>query len=256
MFAEQFAFQLPASVDFVGGGGKTALILRLMREASVATIYTTTTRIHPPRPTDGMMLLCGSRFDRLQELVNCLGRRSDNRIRQLVVAGPEIRASLLQGVPPDFGAGIDQTFFPLLLNEADGARSMSIKMPREGEPVLMRDSNYLVPVIGLDCLGKQLGPETLFRWEMASSRYALEPGRIITPGLAASLLLHPQGVCRDWHPGRRIIPYINKADSEGADSAALELADALLHSHSFPVEKVVWGSLLRDRAGLRTRLTQ
>ena len=44
---------------------------------------------------------------------------------------------LLKGVEPEFGRFLDRDLFPVLLNEADGARSMSLKMPREGEPVLM-----------------------------------------------------------------------------------------------------------------------
>jgi probable selenium-dependent hydroxylase accessory protein YqeC len=162
------------------------------------------------------------------------------------------RPDLLQGVSPDFPAGIDRECFPLVLNEADGARSMSLKMPREGEPVLMKSANYLVPVIGLDCLNKPLGPQTLFRWEIASRRHSLEAGQTITPELAASILLHPLGVCRDWHSGTHIVPYINKADSEELEPLAYELAQALLHNKNFPVDRVVWGSLHNARVNSAT----
>lgn len=256
MFEDRFAFALPASVNFVGGGGKTSLILRLLHEysATTPTIYTTTTRIHPPQPAEGMLVLMGDHADCLQNIVNRIGQKGDPRLRQLVVTQVGSRPDLAPGVSPDFAAKIDPELFPLLLNEADGARSMSLKMPREGEPVLMENSNYLVPVIGLDCLNRPLGPETLFRWEWAAERYSLEAGRLITPDLAASLLFHPQGVCRGWQPGMHVIPYINKVDSEDLDPLARRLAQSLLNNGRFPVDRVVWGSTHRlrtDAAGDR-----
>jgi hypothetical protein len=103
-------------------------------------------------------------------------------------------------------------------------------------------------VIGLDCLNKPLGLETLFRWDMASQRYHLQPGEIVSPELAASLLLHPHGVCKDWRPGMRIVPYINKADVEAEDALAGSLARALLRNGSLPIERVVYGSVHSQRA--------
>lgn len=249
MFAHEFAFRLPAVVNFVGGGGKTSLILRLMEEysASVAAVYTTTTRMHPPDPRAGLIVFSSDDMARLLEVLNRLGRRGDQRLRRLVVTGLAGRPDLRHGVAPEFGAGIDREAFPLVLNEADGARGMSLKMPREGEPVLMAGADVLVPVIGIDCLDRPLGPETLFRWETASRQYGLEAGRILTPELAAAILFHPQGVCKDWRPGMSIVPYINKVDGEERDPLAHRLAQALLHNGSFPVRKVVWGSLHRRR---------
>jgi hypothetical protein len=103
-------------------------------------------------------------------------------------------------------------------------------------------------VIGLDCLNKPLGPQTLFRWDMASHHYRLPAGEILTPDLAASLLLHPNGVCRDWRPEMRIVPYINKADVEAEDALADSLARALLRNGSLPIERVVYGSVNNQRA--------
>jgi probable selenium-dependent hydroxylase accessory protein YqeC len=125
---------------------------------------------------------------------------------------------------------------------------MSIKFPRDGEPVLMEGADYFVPVIGLDCLNRPLGPETLFRWELAAASLSLRTGEPLTPELAARILLHPAGVCRDWRPDSRIVVFINKVDLPSQDVAALALAHALLHNPEYPVEKVVWGSLQHRRA--------
>jgi len=248
LFCEKFSFALPARVNLVGGGGKTSLILTLLREyaESIPVVYTTTTRIHPPHPSEGLVVISSNNDEYLEMMLEravlgwCCGR-------SFVVTHLSSSPNLLRGVDPDFSSRLDPVLFPMLLNEADGARSMSLKMPREGEPVLISNANYLVPVIGLDCLNKPLGPETLFRWVYASGRFKLTAGSNLAPELAASILLHPEGVCRDWTPGMHIIPFINKVDEEADDELARALARALMNNGNFPIDRVVWGSLQNAR---------
>jgi probable selenium-dependent hydroxylase accessory protein YqeC len=248
-FSDQFAFDSPAVVNFVGGGGKTSLILALMQEYSgnCAALYTTTTRIHPPPIADGLTLISGDDMNLLKLVLARIGRHCFGRGGKFTVTSTTVSSGLLRGVPYDFCGSLDRDNFPFILNEADGARSMSLKMPREGEPVLMDGANYLVPVIGLDCLDKPLGPQTLFRWDMAAPRYGLTLGTPLTAKLAASLLLHRNGVCKDWKKGMKIIPFINKVDSEDDRSRAHTLALALAENTNFPVEKVVLGTLKNKR---------
>ncbi len=250
MFAEHFDFHAKAIVDFVGGGGKTSLILRLLEEYASPgpVVYTTTTRIHPPRLHDGMILISCDHPELLKSIVLGTGRTcAASTMCKVIVAGGATRPNYLQGVDPGFAAALDRELFQFILNEADGARSMSLKMPREGEPVLMDKAEYLVPVIGLDCLLKPLGPGTLFRWELVAERFSAQAGQLITPQMASDILLDSRGVCKDWKPGSTIIPYINKVDDDIQDSLAKELALALLNNPNFPVERVVWGSLEKRR---------
>ena len=250
LFTDHFGFKLPALVNFVGGGGKTRLILTLASEYSGrhAVLYTTTTRIHPPDVTDGVALISCDDLNLLKQILARVGRHSFDHTVRFTLTRLEMKPGLLRGVPSNFCTSVDRENFPLILNEADGARGMSLKMPRADEPVLMGGADYLVPVIGLDCLNKPLGPETLFRWETAAERFSLKAGDSLTPETAAALLLHRSGVCKDWQEGVRLVPYINKVDSEKDEPAARDLAHALLQNPNFPVERVVWGSLTHRRA--------
>jgi probable selenium-dependent hydroxylase accessory protein YqeC len=244
LFLQKFQFSLPARVNFVGGGGKTSLILKLLEEYSetVPTLFTTTTRIHPPHPAEGLVVLSGNNEVLLQLILERAGLCwSCNR--RYVATHLSENPDLLPGVTPEFASRLDPGIFPVILNEADGARSMSLKMPRANEPVLMTHSRYLIPVIGLDCLNRPLGPETLFRWELAAERYHWKAGTVLDPAFAASILLHREGVCRGWKPGTQIIPFINKVDSEADDESARALALALLNNGTFPIERVVMGSV-------------
>lgn len=242
MFLEQFDFTLPALVNFVGGGGKTALILRLLEESgqSHPVLYTTTTRIHPPLPSRGLSVVS---CDDLHLLKMLLGRAANANLEgycKLVATRLAVAPNLLGGVPPGFAEELRHSF-PLIFNEADGARSMSIKLPREGEPVLMDGGDFLVAVIGLDCLNKPAA-EVVFRFDTLAARFALQPQQIVTAETAAAVLLHPDGVCRGFRPGMRLMVYINKVDSDVDEVAARELALALMRNGNFPVERVVFGS--------------
>ncbi len=249
VFSEQFEFQLPTLVNFVGGGGKTSLILRLVDEMGQAqpVLYTTTTRIHPPHPAGGISVLSCDDLPLLKAMLGRSARFCPPGYSRLVATRLPVGPGLLGGVPPDFARDL-RAYFPLILNEADGARSMSLKFPRPGEPVLMEGGDCLVAVIGADCLGRLLGPEAIFRWEILSARLPLREGELLTPQLAASILLHPEGVCRDWRPGMRLLVYVNKVHSDREEGPARELAYALLNSGAFPVERVVLGSVEQLRA--------
>ena len=245
MFSDHLALRPHSLANFVGGGGKTVLVLKLMEEycAEGPVLYTTTTRIHPPDANEGLSLISSDNLQLLKLIVDKIGRCYANRPAKLAVTRHYISPTLLRGVPPDFDNGLERSLFPMLLNEADGAAGFSIKMPRENEPVLMENAEYLIPVIGIDCLYKPLGPDAIFRWKEFSGRALLNEGDVITPGLAADLLMHPQGVCRGWRAGMEIIPFINKVDEPVQNSPAVELANSILSNHNFPVRRVVCGSV-------------
>jgi probable selenium-dependent hydroxylase accessory protein YqeC len=251
LFSEQFGFQQHALVNFVGGGGKTVLIHKLMEEycSCGPVLYTTTTRIHPPDPSEGLVVLSSDNLPLLATMVDRISRNCPNRSYKLVVTRHFMTPNLLQGVPPDFDNTLARELFPIFLNEADGAASYSIKIPREGEPVLMENAQYLVPVIGIDCLYQPLGPEVVFRFQSPmAEQFSLQAGERITPDIAARILMHKEGVCKNWKPDMTIIPFINKVDGPAQDSAARDLAASILKNGHFPVQRVVFGSVLQGRA--------
>jgi probable selenium-dependent hydroxylase accessory protein YqeC len=249
LFSEQFAFNPHALINFVGGGGKTALIHKLMEEYSSSgpIVYTTTTRIHPPDPGEGLVIISSANHPLLQLMVNRVGQNCPHNPFKLTVTSHYISPTLLRGVPPDFANALERELFPILFNEADGAAGFSIKMPRENEPVLMENAEYLVPVIGIDCLYQPLGPDVVFRWEIFAKRFGIPQGKPMTPEIAAGILMHPHGVCRNCSKDTRIIPFINKVDDPSLDPAAQDLAALILRNGNFPVDRVVYGSAVKGR---------
>jgi probable selenium-dependent hydroxylase accessory protein YqeC len=252
LFIEAFAFQPHSVANFVGGGGKTALIHQLMAEYCTQgpVLHTTTTRIHPPSACEEFVVISSDNLELLKTMVHQIARDCPDRAYKLVATRSYLSPTLLRGVPRDFAAALDRKLFPVLLNEADGAAGFSIKLPRENEPVLMEGARYLVPVIGIDCISKPMGPDQVFRWQTCAERFSLQAGEPLTVERAADILMHKQGVCRHWMPETEIIPYINKVEDTEQESAARLLASRILNNGNFPVERVVIGSARLGRADL------
>ena len=106
-------------VSFVGGGGKTSLGVRLVREATalgMRAIFTVTTRIYPPDlPPD------------------CW------------VAGPPTPEGKLSGLSFAEVAAIGAD---LVVVEADGSAGRPLKFPQPHEPVIPPCTTIVVPVVG------------------------------------------------------------------------------------------------------------
>lgn len=245
LFSDLFNFKPHSLVNFVGGGGKTLLIHVLMQESIRLghVLYTTTARMHPPSPDRDMVVLSCSSLPLLKDLAEQAAKGCAGRKLKIVATGKLVEPDLLAGIPRDFLESFDRSLFHLFLNEADGCARFSLKLPRNGEPVPMEGAEYLVPVIGLDCLGRTADSETIFRFQNLSSRFSLRQGEVITPELAAKILMHPEGVCKDWKEGMEIIPYINKVDDPELDGDAKTLASSILGNGTFPVNRIVWGSV-------------
>ncbi|HSW39080.1 MAG TPA: selenium cofactor biosynthesis protein YqeC [Acidobacteriota bacterium] len=248
MFFESFAFKNHSLVNFVGGGGKTALIYTLMRECCAAghVLYTTTTRIHPPVPREDVTVFSSDNPALLRQMLSRVSLHCSDRAYKIAATRSFLSPTLLRGVPTDFIEGIERNLFKIFLNEADGAAGYSLKLPGENEPVLMENAEYLVPVIGVDCLRKAMGPKSLFRWRTSAALFSLREGDEITPDRAAGILMHPRGVCKHWKPGMTIIPFINKVETPGQETEARELADAVIRNGNFPVTRVLFGSAHRE----------
>jgi probable selenium-dependent hydroxylase accessory protein YqeC len=249
LFSRHFGFQSHSLVNFVGGGGKTALIHKLMKEfiGQGHVLYTTTTRIHPPDSSEELVVISSDNLMLSKMLIGQVALKSTQRNYKIVVTRHFMEPDLLKGVPANFLESIERNRFVIFLNEADGSARFSIKLPREGEPVLMEHAEYLVPSIGIDCLHKPAEPDTLFRCESLSEQFSIQKGEIITPELASRILMHPKGVCKDWEKGMVIIPFINKVDTPQLDQDARLLASHILSSGNFPVSHVIYGSVQHGR---------
>jgi molybdenum cofactor cytidylyltransferase len=205
-------------ISIVGAGGKTTLLQAIGCELAsdgYRVVLTATTRMAADQVTEPV---CWS-----------------------VVPG-DVAAAHVPGTPlfvmsrrsPDKAVGPDPDSVDRLFEhsaadhvvvEADGARTMSIKAPADHEPVIPSRSTLVIVVVSADALGTALldvahRPEQIVRLTGATL------DSIVTPDLAAAVLLHPEGGLKNIPHSARIVIAITKVSAD-TDEAAAELQTRL-----------------------------
>ena len=225
-------------ISLVGAGGKTTLMFALGRELSrrrKGILLTTTTKIWDPEPSDEFALFLSASLERVKEWIG----KNLNRYRYLLVARDKLDNGKLQGVPPTW-------ISELLLNpdvssiviEADGAAGRPLKAPREGEPVIPAETTLLIPMVGIDALGKALGEDYVFRSRIAAEILDQPEGSILTEKMIATLVA---ASLRNMPKNARVVPFLNKADLPNGVAKGRSLARLLREILSPRVDKVVLG---------------
>lgn len=236
-------------VSLTGAGGKTTLMFTLARELREGgeglVVSTTTTKIYEPLPDETEELFLGEEEALLRALDAAAGRLRHCTVasRRLSPAerGPSPRPKL-QGVSPGFVGRISaREGVAYTIVEADGARGLPLKAPREGEPEIPPSTTLLIPVVGLDAIGLPISEESVFAPERVSALSGLALGSALTEDAIAKLFHHPQGLAKGSPLGARIIPFINKVDSEKLIEKGRRLAYSILAIKERPIEIVLLG---------------
>jgi probable selenium-dependent hydroxylase accessory protein YqeC len=230
-------------VSLVGGGGKTTLMFTLareLREQGAKVITTTTTKIFEPLGEETPAVIIEE--DHVQAMtsvkegllhhghVTFAARRFPKG--KIGGVGPALIASMARELPIDH-----------IIVEADGARRLPLKAPGAQEPVIPSATTLVIPMVGIDALGRPLGEETAFRPERIAVLTGTRLGGPITPELIALVMVHPQGLMKGAPPQARMIPVINKVETTAGLTGARAVAREVLEKGSKQIERVVLSRL-------------
>ena len=237
---EAFSLGEREVISLVGAGGKTTLLYALGREIAErgrGVILTTTTKIYEPAPSPEVRQFLSRELGALTEWT----ARHLRRHPCLLLAERRLPDGKLAGLPP---AWVDALFalegVTSIVNEADGAAGRPLKAPRNGEPVLPDSTTLLVPVMGIDGLGRPLEEETVFRSAIASRLLGLPLGSTVTEEAAARLMVES---IKHAPAGARIVPLINKVDLPDGREKVEKLARVILSRNRPGIRSVVLGQL-------------
>lgn len=198
--AEAFPFLCAKSgiVSYVGAGGKTTLMYQcaqMVNELGKKAVITTTTRIQNP----GVPFYVGD----YREINHRLCKH------HVVVTGHKESDNKLSALPPQ-ELGFVKNMAEFLFIEADGAKGMPCKVPKMGEPVIDRDTEIVVGVLGLDAIGMPL-QKVCFRIEEATALLRSTSHHILTQDDVVKILLSPEGLKKDVN-NREYYIVLNKCD--------------------------------------------
>jgi len=225
----------------VGGGGKTSLLFALAREGVAAgrrVVTATTTKMLLPEPHPSSRLVVGNDERKLlADLDRALARTAH------VTVGRTSEGAKLGGVSTDFvGAIAAGNRADWILVEGDGAKHRHLKAPRPGEPVVPACTDLLVPVVGIDVVGRPFTAETVFRPEIVERITPYRRGETVTVAFVHDVLFHERGVCASAPPGARVLPFVSFVDGPRELARARELAALALARRPFGVTRLVLGN--------------
>jgi probable selenium-dependent hydroxylase accessory protein YqeC len=198
------------TIALVGAGGKTSLLFALAKELLALhekIVTTTTTKIFTPSPDQSQRLILLSKDPELVTLAEDLSLFGHVTVGNAV----NEKNGKLEGLP-DQAIAACLKWARRVIIEADGASGRPIKAPEVWEPVIPDFVQLVIPVVGLDCLGKPASDRWIFRLQRFLSVTGLEEGQPIGPESVAKLLNHPAGSLKGVPASARVVPFLNKLD--------------------------------------------
>jgi probable selenium-dependent hydroxylase accessory protein YqeC len=106
--------------------------------------------------------------------------------------------------------------------------------------VIPQNTTLLVPLIGIDGMGRPLDEDSVFRSAIASRLLNLPIGSTVTEDAIVGLVME---WIKSGPAGARIVPLINKVDIPGGLEKAQKLARSLLSVDPTRIRRVVLGQL-------------
>jgi molybdenum cofactor cytidylyltransferase len=242
-------------VAFVGGGGKTSAMFRLADELAAEgrrVVTTTTTHIFSNQIALAPCHIIHARGQSIRQLTDSLAQQLVSHPHILVVGEPNRETGKTCGVAPQVvGTMASLPEIDVILNEADGARMYPFKAPADHEPVVPECTTILVPVAGIDTLGRPLTDEYVHRPGRVAELAGVEAGVEVTPEIVASVLAHPRGGLKGLPTGARAVSLINKVESAEQLNAARQISRRLLAHQG--IDAVSIGAVQREDPVIEVR---
>ena len=228
----------PELAAFIGGGGKSSLMIALARQLPGRVLVTTTTRMFNTQIESAAASLPAI-ICRYPDLSALNDEGSVNT--KFLVVGPVV-GDKVSGVPLNLPAKLlARSDIDTVLVEADGAKMRPVKAPAAHEPALPTKATMVVPIIGIDALGERIG-EVAHRAGLAARLLGKKVDDPLTADDLATLLTHPDGGLKNIPSSPNVIATINKVETSDQLAAAHQIARLVLYEPRF--ERVVISSAL------------
>lgn len=236
---DALALHLPNElISLTGGGGKTSLLFALSRELATAghnVIATTTTRIATTEVLRAPSYCLANDLSHLhQNLAQhhfcvVVGSLGHDKAKDVPI---DLPAKLL--AHPDVAA---------VIVEADGAKMLPVKAPADHEPVVPPQTTLLIPLAGIDALSAPI-QDIAHRPSRLAGLLGISLHEKLTPEHVARLLTSPHGGLRNAPPQARVIPFINKVETDEQHAQALQIARQVIGHPR--INRVLVGALQTD----------
>lgn len=193
-------------VSFVGGGGKTSSIFTLaheLKDKGLKIAVTTTTHMMIPTSNECDITLINSTLN------DVITASKSNK----VVALGSLNSNNKFSSPDENIIDNLKHIFDVVLIEADGARQCPIKVPNSYEPVIHKDSNIFVAVVGIDCFNKSI-KDIAHRPNNVANFLHTDVNHVLTLNDISTIVTSGNGLMKSSANIKNRFVIINKADTE------------------------------------------
>ena len=234
-------------VTLIGGGGKTSLMYLwagCLQAAGCSAITSTTTKLSATE-REGVDLICTDTLDKARLL---LSPANNSKCIRTIHGGVSPDTGKVTGLPSEWIDALSKEFpQTIFLVEGDGSAERSLKGHLPHEPVIPDSTTLLVPVIGLDAIGKPVSEAFVHRADVFCRIAGAIPDQIITPAAVANVLFNHSGYLSKARRRTTILPFLNKAETSGGWKTGCELAQKLLVANYPGLDRVLIGSVNHNR---------
>jgi molybdenum cofactor cytidylyltransferase len=233
-------------VAFVGAGGKSTAIRRLVQElgSQIPIVVTTTTKIALDQRDLAKEHFVLDSMEAFQSVLESL-----RSFESVLLTGQKDEAEpKWLGLKPDLIETLIHTVRErgwVLLVEADGARRKSLKVPAPYEPVLPSSCDLVVPVVGLDVIGESSSSPNIHRPEILMKFLDLGDHDRIDSHHVVEILASSQGGLKNVPPSSSVRVLLNKADSDRDVDHGHEIARGLIRNKR--IQSVLLASVVEER---------
>jgi len=228
-------------VAFIGAGGKTSALFRLadeLRAKGWRVLATTTTRV-ARHEVLRMPLATQLNPEVTPDIVNDW---LDQYGTVFLYGAEDIWRNKIIGLRIDVVSGLlDSVQSDVILIEADGARRLPLKAPRNHEPVIPAETSIVVPVAGIDALGQPLDDEHIYNATRIQERYGFPAGAPLIVPWMALILRDPALGLQGVPDSARVVVLINKIANNYQRGKARRVAELVLRSPR--IEAVALGAV-------------
>ena len=223
--------EIPRIISLVGGGGKTTTMYQLadeLAERGRKVLVTTSTHIMKPQTGqvaeirhvrelqnvawDGNILIAGTPVEALADTETGTPVEEPVHAAGIVPLMPMKKLAQPEGLGESAEMERLLELADVILIEADGAKRLPVKVPREGEPVLIPQTGLVIACAGLRAVGKTFD-EACFRFE-EQGQWLRRKGTDLIEAADLALILMDERGSRKNLDGRFYRIVLNQADGE------------------------------------------
>lgn len=189
-------------ITLVGGGGKTSTIFQLGKELSnlnKKTIITTTT--HMELDKDFILIEEDNDIKKVEDVL---------KENYLIKIGKKESEYKLRSLEFDLLKKII-LLSDITLIEGDGSKNLPLKAPKDNEPVIIKETNLVIGIMGFDSLNKKI-KDTCHRPELVSELLKKDLEEYIDYQDLVKIANHENGLRKNINCKYKVI--INKVDKE------------------------------------------